>query len=826
MKTLLLFTILLLSAHTQCADFFTENIGQIKNQYGESNNDVLYIFNGKKLSVTLRKNGFSYEVKKVLSSKDEINNKSVNFKFNASVERIDFLFPNAPSSIETLLKSRSYKNVYSDIGDFENISQFKKILYRDIFKGVDIEFSIDKGQFKYNIIAKPEADLANFFLEINSNTLPLLNDNNLILKTEHGEIVENIPFSYTEKTLKEIEVKYKLEDRKLYFIPNEYSNTSTLIIDPIPDLIWNTYFGGSQYDLLNDITINNSDKIYQTGFTMSLDNISTSGAFLENYQGDLDAFVSKFDIEGNIIWSTYYAGPQTERVYNIIVDTLDNCYIAGSTFSTVGIATSGVHQQYLEGVDDIFYLKLFDNGQRDWCTYHGGNGHDFVTDMVIINDTIFSVGHTTSTNNMASTGAFSESNTASEAGHITLFSSSGDFLWGTYFGENGNNSVEGIAVNNSYIYCTGRTSSTTGISTTGTHQENFAGFVDGFITKFDKTGTQVWGTYFGGDYSDKSNSIALDQKGDIYICGDASSLNQISTPGSYQETRLSAEQGFLSKFNSQGQQIWGSYTGGSSSDYVNKIVCDNGYLYLGGQTLSEDEIPTPNAFQTIKSDGYDLFIQKFDTTGILNWGSYFGDIANEDLTSLVITKNQQILLSGNCDVASMNFTTINAYQEDFGGGSSDGFLTYLCQPIKPQIEYNEGLLISTEADEYEWYFEGNTLNEFSQSISPSTDGQYYVITSNNGLCPDTSQIFNYSTIDVQKESFKDLKVYPNPTNNILNIENEDFTNITLFDINNKIITSQSGLSNFTLDLSKLSKGIYLMKIETKDEQTVKKIIKY
>jgi hypothetical protein len=426
---------------------------------------------------------------------------------------------------------------------------------------------------------------------------------------------------------------------------------------------------------------------------------------------------------------------------------------------------------------------------------------------------------------MSSSGAHLENNTTSEAGHITLFSANGDFLWGTYFGENGNNSVEGVAVNSNSINITGRTNSTTGISTLGTHQESLTGFVDGFVSKFNKAGNQIWGTYFGGDYTDKSKGITLDEKGDIYICGDASSLNQISTLGAHQETRLSAEQGFLSKFTSEGQQIWGSYTGGSNTDYVHKITYKSGFLYLGGQTLSEDEIISSNGFQQMKSNGYDAFIQKFDTTGVFEWGTYFGDIANEDLTNIVISKNQQILVSGNSDASSMNFTTINAHQEDFGGGSSDGFLTYLCQPIKPQIDYSEGQLISTPADEHEWYFDASSLNEYSQSISPGSNGNYFVVTSNNGYCKDTSEVFEYSTIGTEEHVFHSIQTYPNPTNNILTIESKGIVKVKLTDLNNKLIYSISGNNTLELDLTKLSNGVYLVQIENFNDLIVKKIIK-
>ncbi|MEX1191363.1 MAG: T9SS type A sorting domain-containing protein [Brumimicrobium sp.] len=808
---------------------FIENKGQITTPDGKVNKDVLYQFKENGLSITLRENGFSYEIKNINETPEEITRlikqKNNNFKFHVSSERIDFIFPKLPTSIKSEIEFKDKTQFYLGGKSLNNVSKFKKVTYREVDSGVDIEFIIKEGQFKYNIIVHPHADLNSFYLSVNSQTAPRLSNESLEIPTEFGKINESIPFSYYEEDQNAVNVNYQFKESKLFFKAENRKKNKKLIIDPVPDLIWNTYFGGDQYDQTTGVTVTNSDTIYQVGLTMSSSNISTSGAFQTNYQGDLDTYISKFDMEGNIIWSTYYGGPQTERVYNIVSDDNDNIYVGGVTFSSQGIATPAVHQETLEGADDMFILKLLPNGQRDWCTYHGGNSHDFISTMVHYNDTLFIGGHTVSTNNIASSGSHLETNTANESGHLTLFSTSGNFLWGTFYGENQTSSVDGIAVNNEAIYITGRSNGTSGISTTGTHQETLDGFTNAFIAKFHKNGTRVWGSYFGGMYTDKAKGITIDKDGNPYICGDASSPNQITTPGAYQSTQLSSEQGFIAKFSPLGQRVWGTYTGGTNSDYLSKIISNNNKIIVGGQTLSTDEIASTGVFQETKSGGSDAFIQQFDIYGNYIWGSYFGSISNDYLNSIQMTSNNQLVLAGYTDGGDSDFATTGSYQESFLGGIYDGFLAHFCLPNKAMIEISNGELHSSTSDEYEWFFNNNPMNLFTQSITPTQNGAYYVVTSNNGLCKDTSEIFELTNLGVNTEVKKPVRIYPNPTNDILTIEKKGNFNASLSDLNGRLISNYDGENILVINTAELAKGIYIITVSNVKNTTLFKVVK-
>lgn len=817
-----------LSVYSFATNGFEKNNGQIVYPSGERNEEVLYFFQNDGFKVSLRKNGFSYEVTSITTPEklNEINNSQINIKVGFNHERVDFVFPKLPEDIIENSPLRLHSTYYTPNGIIST-SSYRKIIYKGINEGVDIEFIISNNHFKYNIIKNKGAVLEDFYLKVKSDIPAKIIDNQLHFGLSDATLKENIPFSYIEGSGESKNIHYKLDGDRLLFDGESISNHEKLIIDPEPDMIWSTFYGGNQYDFITDTSIDGNDTLYAVGITMSANNISTSGAHQTTYQGDLDIFISKLDTDGNLYWSTYYSGPQSERSYAIHIDENHDLYVAGSTFSPIGFITPGAHQTSVEGTDDIFILKMNTSGNRIWGTYHGGNGHDFVTDMNVIRDTIYLVGHTTSSNNIASIDAHQDTYTANEAGHITLFDANGQFLWGTYFGDSQNNSIEGVAVTRENILIAGRTTSSTGISTTGSFQENFGGFTDGFLSAFSKSGNQLWGTYYGGLYTDVATDIVLDTLNGVFIVGNTSSENDIATTGAYQETRLSSDQGFIAHFDKDGSRIWGTYTGGTGTDYVSIVETDvRGSILVGGNTTSTDEISSPDAYQTSHNAAYDCFIQRFNFDGTYEWGTYLGGSGNEDITSLAQDKFNNIISSGSTNQNDTIFAIGNSLNNQYGGGTLDGFLAYLCQANQVSILYiGDSLTIDSEVDEVEWFLNGESLNLFSNSIDPQADGNYTVITSTNGKCEATSDQYYYSSVSVHNNTMNQIQIFPNPTTSNIYIKNTLNSRIYISDLAGRVIFEKDNVSQTSIDLSSFSKGSYVITIIDKLNMYQKIIIK-
>ncbi len=104
--------------------------------------------------------------------------------------------------------------------------------------------------------------------------------------------------------------------------------------------------------------------------------------------------------------------------------------------------------------------------------------------------------------------------------------------------------------------------------------------------------TRVWGTYYGGSAYDEGKSCTTDAIGNVYIAGNTLSNTGtlIATTGSHQSTFGGGSgDAFLVKLNSSGVRQWGTYYGATGTEYGNSCATDaSGNVYLAGYTDSNN----------------------------------------------------------------------------------------------------------------------------------------------------------------------------------------------------------------------------------------------
>jgi len=230
----------------------------------------------------------------------------------------DHDLPGADPNCEILASgpSSDFTNYYTTGTILEgvcNVRSYQKVTYKNIYPGIDLEFLQDsQNRFKYNFIVSPGGNLNAIRLHISGAETALLFSGSVVLKSKFGDITEEIPKSYTltDGREKEIQIKFcKLTDEIYGFLASSTTpDHSSVIIDPLPNRLWATYYGGLDYDVGNDCKVDPNGFVYLTGETSSTHNIATSGAFQINFAGSSDAFLSKFDQDGQRQWGTYYGG--------------------------------------------------------------------------------------------------------------------------------------------------------------------------------------------------------------------------------------------------------------------------------------------------------------------------------------------------------------------------------------------------------------------------------------------------------------------------------------------------------------------------------------
>lgn len=335
-------------------------------------------------------------------------------------------------------------------------------------------------------------------------------------------------------------------------------------------------------------------------------------------------------IDPILTWSTYYGGSGNDQGRSTAVNTSGDVYMAGYTTSTTAIASGGVLNT-LAGGTDAFLVKFNQRGSRLWATYYGGTGQDFARSIAVDKyDNLYLVGETSSTSSISSGGFQNTYGGGSYDAFLVKFSTSGAVHWATYYGGSSEDIAKTVALDAlGNVYMAGETQSSSNIASGG-QQNAIGGSTDAFVVKFSPAGSRQWATYLGGNGQDQAFGIGIDHaSNDIYLTGSTNSSSGISS-GGQQNSFGGIYDGFLTRYNSSGIMQWSTYYGGSAEDYGYTTFVTNGNVYVSGYTSSSSSIATPG-LDTNFDGVYDGFMAKFSTSGSRIWGTYISNKINENL---------------------------------------------------------------------------------------------------------------------------------------------------------------------------------------------------
>jgi len=431
-------------------------------------------------------------------------------------------------------------------------------------------------------------------------------------------------------------------------------------------LLWATYFGGDSETVDGGIVTDDSGNIYMAGYTYSDSGIATSGAYQTSNGGYTDVYLAKFTSSGKLLWSTYFCGSGYNYGGAVAIDKLGNVYIDGNTESPSGVATSGA---YKTSPGAIFLAKFTSSGHLLWATYYGDSDDD--ESGAIITDSsgnVYMAGQTYSDSGIATSSAHQTSNAGNGDCFLAKFSPSGSLLWGTYFGGKKNDAADALVIDKTgNLYMSGYTQSDSGIATSGAY---LTAFREGFLAKFNLSGTLLWATYYGG----VGDGIACDNTGNIYISGTTQSTVGIATSGAYQTSFGGMPfygDAFLAKFSPSDSLLWATYFG--INNQAGNVVTDrSGNVYIGGFTGNNSMITTSGAYQSYNAGGYDAFLVQFSPKDSLLASTYFGGYFSDFGNEIAIDKSGNIYIDGNT-YSYNGIATSGAYQVSLVG-SDDAFI--------------------------------------------------------------------------------------------------------------------------------------------------------
>ena len=398
-------------------------------------------------------------------------------------------------------------------------------------------------------------------------------------------------------------------------------------------------------------------------------------------------------------------------------------------------------------------LPLVIDPVLEFSTYHGGNGDDIISDLVVDSSgNIYITGATASTNFPVANAAQSTYGGGNVDAFVSKISSDGtSIIYSTYYGgsdaENdaiGDPELEflaaGITINDQgEVYTVGGTISDNDFPLVNAYQTTYGGgWADGYILKLNSTGnTVLFASYLGGDDGDLLTDVELDSQGNMVVVGFTASYNFPTTTGVLQENKTGPFyfEGVVAKFNTTGGIVFSTFLGGDKDDELFNIELDSSdNMYISGSTKSTSSLPLLNAAQATHSGNYDMYIAKLNSTATsLLFGTYWGGSSRDEGRGLALDSNGKIIITG--DTNSTNFPTQSAYQST-KSGHRDAVLVKMSDAGVVDFSTYFG----SNNNEYSWdievddqdaiYISGTTHSPNFTEVSPLTD--FTLTWTNNG----------------------------------------------------------------------------------------------
>lgn len=457
------------------------------------------------------------------------------------------------------------------------------------------------------------------------------------------------------------------------------------------NFVWAKSWGGTGYEDGRSIAIDPSGNVICAGsFSGTADFDPGAGTFNMTAAGTSnDIYIVKLTSAGNFVWAKQIGiAGQYETASDIEIDPSGNIHIVGSFYGTTDFNPgAGTNNLVSAGNNDIYVLKLDNNGNYIWAGRAGSTASDFPNAIDL--DPSGAVYVTGQISGIADLDPSAASYTVAAYGgqdaFVMKWTSAGAFVWGASMGGSAGDQGSDIKVNNAgnsvFVcgYFSGTGAELSPFCSCGT--ENAVGGNDIFVVKLATSGGFQANAVTGGTLNEGASGIELDASDNVYLTGSFDGLCDID-PG-FGVTNLAGSGGFsdifAAKWNSSLGFIWGKQFSGTSSESGTELKLDPALnIYITGSfndVVDFDPGPGTYTVQSTGSPNSDPYVLKLDNNGNLVWVKAWGSNAGEYASDIDLDASGNIYTTGNyftnCDMdpgpAVVNFTAV-------GGLATDAFV--------------------------------------------------------------------------------------------------------------------------------------------------------
>jgi len=672
--------------------YFVENGGQVDDP-------VAYLVHGEDKTLYFEPGCVTF----ALSGEDEQGN------YSRWAVKLEFLGANPDSALtgkdETSARFSYFRGRPEQWRT--GLRTYSTVVYHDLWRGIDLEYSGKVNHLKYRFLVHPGADPGQIrLLYRGASALTVNTDGQIEVSTPVGSLYDDSPVAYQEVSegILPVEVDFVLEGGSVGFSIGPYDCTRTLVLDPAI-LVYGGFIGGSGEEYGRSISVHKqTGAAYICGETSSTNvTFSATPGPYEESGGGYDAFVAKVSPSGmSLEYCCFIGGEGKEIGYSVAVDDSGNAYFCGATFSAPdqsgGFPVVGGSDRLrtYSGNGDAFVAKLDPGGTSlDYCWYIGGTdgGEDALDIAVDAEGCAYVTGRTQSSQDdehgngehfpvkvgpdLSYGGGYDDAFVAKVAADGT------DLVYCGYIGGTDGEVATGIHVDDSgNAYVVGRTESDSGpegFPASGPLGVFNGGWADGFLAKIASEGDRLdYCIYIGASGWDTTNGVYANDAGDVWVSGHTGSSSGFPMVVGPSLVYLGGTQdGYVARIAPDGNSfVYCGYIGGSGADTVGKIVVDSEErAYVIGRTNSADFQSENSADSPLDTyhGGEDAFVAVIDHSGsgVLYHG-YIGGSGYDVDGGIDIDRHGAAYITG--ATHSVDFpTTVGAHDTSYNGGA-DAFV--------------------------------------------------------------------------------------------------------------------------------------------------------
>ncbi len=528
--------------------------------------------------------------------------------------------------------------------------------------------------------------------------------------------------------------------------------------------LWGESISGNDLLETEGVGVDSSNNIY---ILNELNGTSTVQGNTITSAGGKDIQLSKFDINGNLQWTRGIGGTNTDDPKNLFTDVNGNSYITGSfngtsNFSTITINAQNNKDAFLAKYDangNIVWAKDIawgENVQKGTCVNVSNSGYitmgGFFKDTIIFGDTVGAANSDTLIYKKNKKNSF-----------IAKFNNNGNYIFSKQiYTNNASMLLNALSLyNGDNFYLGGYFTDSLFIDNDTLVADNHSS--DIAIINFDAFGNVIWAKRFGDDNVEKIFGIESDESNNIYITGAFQDSLIIGNDTLY-GTNATAYDLFVAKLDPNGNELWATAKGSSYNDYGWSVTYRNSKLQVSG-SFSDTIIWDNDTITTSSLGDVDAFFATLDVNNgnLLNivkvqpGGSL---VANEEPRDIVVDNYGNTYMAGRYASDYLYFgndTLTNA-----NPGQYDVFVAkYGCQEVAINFAstaitcagYNDGTITAVPSINNTYTYLWNN-NDTTQNIDTLTEGVYTVTITNSFGCEyiDSTLLTHIPTLETNMSS--------------------------------------------------------------------------